>query len=125
MPGYYQLKATQTAQTIVVRARDGTEIVELGPSYGKWLTSDEIPQVMKDAMISVEDRRYYSHFGIDPYGLVRAVYTAATGDRRVSATSTITQQLARNVFLNNNRSLDRKLREAVLAMALEASVFAD
>ena len=120
MPGYYQLKATQTAQTIVVRARDGTEIVELGPSYGKWLTSDEIPQVMKDAMISVEDRRYYSHFGIDPYGLVRAVYTAATGDRRVSATSTITQQLARNVFLNNNRSLDRKLREAVLAMALEA-----
>nr|WP_247712077.1 PBP1A family penicillin-binding protein [Qipengyuania qiaonensis] len=120
MPGYYQLKATQTAQTIVVRARDGTEIVELGPSFGKWLTSDEIPQVMKDAMISVEDRRYYSHFGVDPYGLVRAVYTAATGDGRVSATSTITQQLARNVFLNNNRSLDRKLREAVLAMALEA-----
>ena len=50
MPSYYQLKATQTAQTIVVRARDGTEIVELGPSFGKWLTSDEIPQVMKDAM---------------------------------------------------------------------------
>ena len=120
MPGYYQLKATQTAQTIVVRARDGTEIVELGPSFGKWLTADEIPQVMKDAMISVEDRRYYSHFGVDPYGLIRAVYTAATGDGRVSATSTITQQLARNVFLNNNRSLDRKLREAVLAMALEA-----
>ena len=66
MPSYYQLKATQTAQTIVVRARDGTEIVELGPSFGKWLTADEIPQVMKDAMISVEDRRYYSHFGIDP-----------------------------------------------------------
>ncbi len=120
MPGYYQLKATQTAQTIVVRARDGTEIVELGPSFGKWLTSDEIPQVMKDAMVSVEDRRFYSHIGVDPYGLVRAVYTAVTGDRRVSATSTITQQLARNVFLNSNRSLDRKVREAVLAMALEA-----
>lgn len=120
MPSYYQLRATQNAQTIVVRARDGSEIVELGPSYGEWLSSNDIPQVMKDAMISVEDRRFYSHFGIDPYGLARALYVAVTDDQRVSATSTITQQLARNVFLNSNRSLDRKVREAVLAMALEA-----
>ena len=120
LPSYHQLQATQNAQTIVVRARDGTEIVSLGPSYGKWLDSHEIPQVMKDAMVAVEDRRYYSHFGVDPLGLMRAVYTAVTGDRRVSATSTITQQLARNVFLNSNRTLDRKLREMVLAMALEA-----
>ena len=121
MPGYYQLKATQTAQTIVVRARDGTEIVELGPSFGKWLTSEEIPQVMKDAMISVEDRRFYSHFGIDFWRTGGAIIEGITGSRaRVGGTSTISQQLARNVFLNNNRSLDRKLREAVLAMALEA-----
>ncbi|MFA6219704.1 MAG: PBP1A family penicillin-binding protein [Erythrobacter sp.] len=119
MPGFHQLKATRNAQTIVVRARDGSEIVTLGPSYGKWLSASEIPPVMKDAMISVEDRRFYSHFGVDPYGLARAVYEAVTGDERISATSTITQQLARNVFLNSNRSLDRKLREAVLAMALE------
>ena len=120
MPSYYQLKATQTAQTIVVRARDGTEIVELGPSFGKWLTADEIPQVMKDAMISVEDRRYYSHFGIDPVRTGGAIIEGLTGSRaRVGGTSTISQQLARNVFLNNNRSLDRKLREAILAMALE------
>ncbi|MEC9067359.1 MAG: PBP1A family penicillin-binding protein [Pseudomonadota bacterium] len=119
LPTYSELRASQTAQTIVVRARDGTEIVELGPSYGKWLDSDEIPQVMKDAMISVEDRRYYSHPGIDPYGLARAFWVAMTGDGRISATSTITQQLARNIFLNSNRTLDRKLREAVLALALE------
>ena len=119
LPSFYQLKATQNAQTIVVRARDGTEIVELGPSYGKWLSHNEIPQVMKDAMIAVEDRRFYSHPGVDPYGLTRAVYVWATGEDRLGATSTITQQLARNVFLNSNRSLDRKLREAVLAMALE------
>ncbi|MEO9623605.1 MAG: PBP1A family penicillin-binding protein [Qipengyuania citrea] len=120
MPSYYQLKATQTAQTIVVRARDGTEIVELGPSFGKWLTADQIPQVMKDAMISVEDRRYYSHFGIDPVRTGGAIIEGLTGSRaRVGGTSTISQQLARNVFLNNNRSLDRKLREAILAMALE------
>ncbi|WP_271439424.1 transglycosylase domain-containing protein [Pontixanthobacter luteolus] len=120
LPSYNELKATQNAQTIIVRARDGTEIVELGPSFGKWLSSEEIPQVMKDAMISVEDRRYNSHFGVDPLGLARALYDAAAGDGRISATSTITQQLARNVFLNSNRTLDRKMREAVLALALES-----
>nr|WP_225871725.1 PBP1A family penicillin-binding protein [Actirhodobacter atriluteus] len=119
LPSYYQLKASQVGQTIVVRARDGSQIVELGPSYGKWLDSHEIPQVMKDAMISVEDRRYRSHFGVDPIGLIRATYVWATGDKRFGATSTITQQLARNLFLNSNRTVDRKLREAVLAIAME------
>jgi penicillin-binding protein 1A len=120
LPSFYQLKATQAGQTIVVRARDGSELVELGPSYGQWLEHDDIPAVMKDAMISVEDRRYYSHFGIDPIGLARAVWVWASSDNRLGATSTITQQLARNVFLNSNRTLDRKMREAVLAMALES-----
>ena len=121
LPSYYQLKATQTGQTIVVRARDGTEIVELGPSYGQWLSSNEIPQVMKDAMIAVEDRRFRSHFGVDPVRLTGAIIEGITGSRsRVGGTSTISQQLARNVFLNSNRTIDRKLREAVLALALEA-----
>ena len=120
LPSYYQLKATQAGQTIVVRARDGSEIAEIGPNYGEWIAFDHIPQVMKDAMIAVEDRRFYLHPGVDPLGLARAVYVAVSGDKRVSATSTITQQLARNVFLNSNRTFDRKLREGVLALALEA-----
>lgn len=120
MPGFTTLMGSQNGQTIVVRARDGTEIVELGPSYGQWLSWNEIPQSMKDAMVAVEDRRFYSHIGVDPIGLARAVYVWATGSKRLSATSTITQQLARNMFLNSNRTIDRKLREAVLAMALEA-----
>lgn len=119
LPTFYQLKATQNAQTIIVRARDGTEIVEIGPQYGKWIPSSDIPQVMKDAMIAVEDRRFYSHPGVDPIGLGRAVWVAVSGERRIGATSTITQQLARNVFLNNNRTLGRKAREIVLALALE------
>ncbi|MHA6317806.1 transglycosylase domain-containing protein [Altererythrobacter sp. CAU 1778] len=119
LPSYSMLKSSRQGQTIIVRARDGSQIVSLGPSYGQWLTSDEIPQVMKDAMISVEDRRFHSHFGVDVLGLGRAIYVWATGDNRIGATSTITQQLARNVFLNNNRSLDRKLREGILALALE------
>ena len=120
MPSYYQLKATQNDQTILVRARDGTPIVELGPSFGNWMDYDEIPQVMKDAMVAVEDRRFYSHFGVDPIRLTGAVVEGTIGDRsRIGGTSTISQQLARNLFLNNNRSVDRKAREAVLAMALE------
>lgn len=119
MPSFAELKQSQVGQTILVRARDGSEIVELGPSYGQWIPAGEIPSVMKDAMIAVEDHRFYSHPGVDPAGLARAVYNAVNEDRQVSATSTITQQLARNVFLNSNRSLDRKLREAVLALALE------
>src|SRR3990167_9365199 len=119
LPSFHQLQATQTAQTIVLRARDGTEIVEMGPSYGEWLDFYQIPDSMKNAMIAVEDRRFYAHFGIDPVRLTGAVLESATGEERISATSTITQQLARNLFLNNNRSLDRKLREAVLALALE------
>ncbi len=119
MPSFNELKETAAGQTIVVRARDGTEILTLGPSAGSWLRSDEIPQVMKDAMVSVEDRRFYSHIGIDPLGLTRALWVSFTGDKRIAATSTITQQLARNVFLNSNRSFDRKAREAILAMALE------
>ena len=120
MPSYSALMSSQHGQMIVVRARDGSEIVSLGPSYGNWLTWHEIPQPMKDAMISVEDRRFFSHPGVDPIGLARAVWVWATGDRRIGATSTITQQLARNIFLNSNRSVDRKAREAILALALEA-----
>lgn len=119
MPSYSALMSSQTGQSIIVRARDGSEIVSLGPSYGEWLHDDEIPAVMKQAMVSVEDHRFYSHPGIDPLGLARAVYNAFSEDRQVSATSTITQQLARNIFLNSNRTWDRKLNEAILALALE------
>ena len=68
-PVIASLKTSQHGQTIVVRAADGTEIVEFGPSYGEWLSAEEIPHVMKEAMISVEDHRFYSHPGIDPLGL--------------------------------------------------------
>jgi penicillin-binding protein 1A len=120
MPGFTTLMGSQNGQTIVVRARDGSEIVQLGPSYGQWLTWNQIPRSMKNAMVATEDRRFYYHIGVDPIGLARAVYIWATGSKRLQATSTITQQLARNLFLNSNRTVDRKLREAVLSMALEA-----
>ncbi len=119
IPSFAALKTSTHAQTIIVRARDGSQIVELGPTYGEWLSYEEIPDVMKEAMVAVEDHRFYSHPGVDPLGLARAFYNAAMTDRRLGATSTITQQLARNIFLNSNRTVSRKAREAVLAMALE------
>jgi penicillin-binding protein 1A len=119
LPGYSELQALQSEQTIVVRARDGTEIVELGPSYGEWLNYDEIPDNMKNAMIAVEDKRFFSHFGVDFYRTTAAIIEGFTGRDRIGGTSTISQQLARNIFLNNNRNFDRKAREALLAMALE------
>ena len=119
LPGYDQLKASQNEQMIVVRARDGTQIVSLGPSYGKWLPSGQIPQVMKDAILSTEDRRYYSHIGVDPVGIARSFYVRYRDGRFRQGGSTITQQLARTVFLNNSRTFARKVREAVLALAIE------
>ena len=119
LPGYGELMRSEAGQTIVVRARDGTEVLTLGPSPGEWLSFDEIPQVMKNAMISVEDRRFHSHIGIDVPGLVRAIFVSRRDGTSVRATSTISQQLARNIFLNNSRTIDRKLREALLALALE------
>lgn len=120
LPSYATLKATQPGQTIVVRARDGRELVEIGPSFGDWIDYQEIPDNMTNAMVAVEDKRFRSHWGIDPVRLTGAMVEGITGSRkRLGGTSTITQQLARNLFLNNNRSLDRKAREAVLAMALE------
>ena len=120
LPSYSALKATQPGQTIVVRARDGRELVEIGPSFGEWLDYEDIPVNMTNAMVAVEDKRFRSHYGVDPVRLGGAVIEWLTGSRaRIGGTSTITQQLARNLFLNNNRTPDRKAREAVLAMALE------
>ncbi len=94
LPSYEELKTSQNGQMIVVRARDGSELVSLGPSYGKWLSYDQIPQVMKDAMVSVEDRRFRSHIGIDPIGLLRAFKVRAQKGTFRQGASTITQQLA-------------------------------
>ncbi|MEL6831259.1 MAG: biosynthetic peptidoglycan transglycosylase, partial [Pseudomonadota bacterium] len=120
LPSYFQLKASQAGQTILVRARDGSEIVEIGPSFGEWLEFEDIPENMRNAMVAVEDKRFYSHFGVDPVRTTGAIVEGFTGARsRVGGTSTISQQLARNLFLSSNRTFDRKAREAILAMALE------
>ena len=120
LPSYADLtKRSDLGQMIRVRAANGQVLVQMGPSFGQWLSYDQIPPEMRAAMISTEDRRFRSHFGIDPIGLGRALASAFASGHRVRATSTITQQLARNIFLTNNRNFVRKFKEAILAMALE------
>jgi penicillin-binding protein 1A len=122
LPSFEEMRRSPNGQTIRVRDANGGIIVSLGPNYGRWLRLDETPQVMRDAMVAVEDRRFRYHFGIDPVGMARSVKVAFDrrgSGRRLQGASTITQQLARNVFLSNNYSFSRKAREAVLAMALE------
>ncbi len=125
MRDYQTLRATRTGQqSITVRGADGQKLLAIGPTPGEWIEYADIPPVMADAMLSVEDRRFYRHPGIDPVGMARAAWRGLRGwsrgsDRRLEGASTITQQLARNLFLSNSYSVSRKLREAVLAMALE------
>ena len=122
LPSFESLKSSPNGQMIRVHAADGTVIVSLGPSYGRWMPIGEVPQVMVDAMVSTEDKRFYMHPGVDPIGMVRATWVALVNrgsGRRWQGASTITQQAARNIFLNNNYSFGRKLREVILALALE------
>ncbi|MEC3912881.1 PBP1A family penicillin-binding protein [Sphingobium sp. CR2-8] len=122
LPDYDSLKSSPNGQMIRVHAADGSVIVSLGPSFGQWLRFDQIPQVMVDAMVSTEDRRFYLHPGVDPIGMARAAWVAVErrgSGRRWQGASTITQQVTRNIFLNNSYSFGRKIREMVLALALE------
>jgi penicillin-binding protein 1A len=125
LPSYERLKSSQAGQMIVVRADDGSEIVTLGPSYGKWIPIGRMPEVMQQAMVSVEDRRFRDHWGVDPIGIARSVVVRVEKGRWRQGGSTITQQLARNTFLNSNRTFDRKIREIVLALALETKFSKD
>ena len=120
LPSYQELvRRDDLGQMIRVKAADGSVIVSLGPSFGEWLSSDEIPVIMKSAMIAVEDRRFRWHPGVDPVGIARGIKVSLQRDDKVRGVSTITQQLARNIFLTNSRSVGRKVREGILALALE------
>ena len=83
------------------------------------LTKADIPQVMKDAVVAAEDHKFWTHKGVDPEGLIRAGITNYREGETVQGGSTITQQLVKNVYLTGERSVSRKLNEAVLATRLE------
>jgi penicillin-binding protein 1A len=120
LPSYGELtKRNDLGQMIRVRAANGQVLVSLGPSFGKWLPYDQIPPEMRAAMIAIEDKRFRGHIGVDPIGIARSVVVRIRTGHFAQGGSTITQQLARNIFLTNNRTFTRKIKEAILALALE------
>ncbi len=123
LPSYEQLtRRSELGKVIRVRSADGRLLVALGPSLGNWVPYAEIPPAMRSAMIAVEDQRFRQHPGVDPIAIARIVKFAIVNrgsGRRLQGGSTITQQLARNIFLTNNYTVARKLREMVMALALE------
>ena len=120
LPGYNQLaQRSDLGQMIRVRAANGQVLVSLGPSFGQWLRYEDIPPQMRAAMIAVEDKRFRSHVGVDPIGVARSIKVRVESGHWRQGGSTITQQLARNIFLTNSRTFGRKVKEGILALAIE------
>jgi penicillin-binding protein 1A len=107
------------AANIRILASSGALITNRGDTSGSSLTLDEMPPYLPEAVIAIEDRRFYWHFGVDPIGLARAAFTNLVAGGVVQGGSTITQQLAKNLFLKPDRTFERKVQEVILALWLE------
>ena len=103
----------------VIAAENGNEITTFGSVYSEVIHVDELPQYVPDAIISTEDRRFYSHFGFDVISFTRAMLTNMFLGRYAQGGSTITQQVAKNLFLTPNKNIKRKTQELLLAFWLE------
>ncbi len=114
------LKIPERQPGIMILASDGSVLSEQGAFYGDAVRIAEVPDYVPNAVIAIEDRRFRSHYGIDPQGLARAMLRNAMAGRMVQGGSTITQQLAKNLFLSSEKTFSRKAQEAVLAIWLEA-----
>jgi penicillin-binding protein 1A len=112
------LKKTDLAVTF--QDRFGKEVGRRGILHDDAVTLDQYPDYVVQAVLSTEDRRFYDHWGVDPVGLGRALTVNARSSGVVQGGSTLTQQLAKNLFLSNERTLTRKINEAFLAFWLES-----
>ncbi|WP_445376609.1 transglycosylase domain-containing protein [Niveispirillum fermenti] len=121
MPSISEVAAAARRPAITLVAMDGTAFQRLGDLRGETLDVGELPRHFVDALIATEDRRFWSHFGVDPIGIARAAYTNHKAGRTVQGGSTLTQQLAKNLFLTPDQTFKRKAQEALLAIQLEAT----
>ena len=122
MDGIPQL-AKRPAVTLL--ARDGTPFAYFGDTSGPPVPVKEMSPYLPQAVMAIEDRRYYSHFGMDPIGLLRAIYANVRAGGVTQGGSTITQQLAKNLFLTPERTLKRKIQEVLVAFWLESNYSKD
>lgn len=108
--------------TLTLRANDGTILQQLGPATREEISYDKIPPRLVEAFIASEDQNFFKHGGVDYNAIARAVYANLTAGEVVEGGSTITQQIARVVYLNQEQSVLRKLREAMLAQKIERDI---
>lgn len=111
--------------SVTVLAADGTELATVGDLYGAAVSVHDIPVHVVQAVMATEDRRFRDHFGLDPVGLVRALWVNIRAGRVVQGGSTITQQVAKNLFLTPERTIRRKIQELLLALWLESKFSKD
>src|SRR6059036_271221 len=119
LPSVTALETFQPLQGTKVYDDNDELLTELHVERRIFVPLAHIPQTLRDAVIATEDRRFYSHFGVDPIGVARAVYQNYRRGRFVEGGSTITQQLTKVLFLTPDKSLERKMKEAALALELE------
>ena len=128
LPDYEHLADYTPPNVTRIHAGDGRLLAEYAREKRVFVPIDAIPTTLKHAFIAAEDQRFYSHIGIDPLGIVRAGIAYAqnygTG-RRPQGASTITQQVAKNFLLTNEVSIERKAKEAILAMRMERAFTKD
>ena len=125
LPSIEALTDYQPKIPLRVYTSDGVLIGEFGEERRSLVTMAEVPEVMKNAILAAEDERFYQHTGVDYLSVLRAAYSnLLTGGRRQGA-STITMQGARNFFLSSEKTLTRKIYEALLAFKIEASLSKD
>ena len=119
LPSVTQLETFDASEGTKVYDDNDELITEFHVERRIFVPLTQIPKTLRDAIIATEDARFYSHHGVDPTGIARAVYQNFRRGRIVEGGSTITQQLAKVLFLTPDKSLERKLKEAVLALELE------
>jgi penicillin-binding protein 1A len=119
LPSVSALESLQPLQGTKVYDDNDELLTELHVERRIFVPLAHIPQTLRDAVLATEDRRFYYHWGIDPIGIARATYSNYKSGRIVEGGSTITQQLTKVLFLTPDKSLERKIKEAVLALELE------
>ena len=125
LPDIQQLRDQTRRPGIVLLASDGARLASYGDLYGARVDVSELPDYLPGAVIAIEDRRYYRHGGIDLRGILRSLIVDIRARAFVQGGSTLTQQLAKNLFLTPERTVTRKVREVLLAFWLEASFSKD
>lgn len=119
LPDISRLADYQPARATRLFARDGTPLASVYKENRIWVPIEQIPPVVREAFIANEDHNFYRHHGVDYGGIIRAAFADVTHQRVEQGASTITQQLARALFLNDQVSISRKIQEALLAMEIE------